>query len=241
MVDPSIAAIGLTHIGHTSESNEDRFIIKDLQDNGTIVAVADGLGGNVSGDYAADCIINQLESVNQIEAGTELKTLLKIVNMLDCNLDSQKENCPTLAGTGSTLVCVLLRGNKIYWIHVGDSRLYLFRDGQIAQITEDQTLARFLVEEGELTIKDAATHYSVNVMDQFVGCGYVIPETGSFSAHSGDLVVLTTDGLHKPLTSKVLETILSSKQSISQKAEQLIDAALKKGGHDNMTIVLAKM
>lgn len=241
MVDPYIAAIGRTHIGHTSERNEDRFIIKDLQDNGTILAVADGLGGNVSGDYAADCIIDQLASVTQIETGAELTTLLEIVNVLDCNLDSQKENCPTLAGTGSTLVCVLLRDNKIYWIHVGDSRLYLFRDGRIAQITEDQTLARFLVDEGELTIKDAATHYSVNVMDQFVGCGYVIPETGSFSAHSGDIVALTTDGLHKPLTSNVLGTILGSKQSISQKAEQLIDIALKTGGQDNVTIVLAKV
>jgi len=241
MNDPSLAAIGLTHIGFSSEKNEDRFFIQDLQDDGTILAVADGLGGNVSGDYAADCIINQLALVNQIEAGAELTTLLAIVNTLDCNLNGQKEYSPKLAGSGSTLVCALYRDNTIYWIHVGDSRLYLLRDGRLTQITEDQTLARFLIEEGELAFEDSTTHYSTNVMDQFVGCGYAIPETGSFSVRSGDTIVLTTDGLHKPLTPDVLETILGSAQNISQKAERLIDAALKKGGHDNMTIVVAKI
>lgn len=241
MTDPSIAAIGRTHIGFAGKINEDRFFIKDLQNGGTILAVADGLGGNVSGGYAADCIIDQLVSVNRIETDAELTTLLTIVKAVDCNLDCQKENSPTLAGTGSTLVCVLLRDSKVYWIHVGDSGLYLWRDGRLIQITEDQTLARFLIEEGELTPQDAEFHYSVNVMDQFVGCGYAVPETGSFSVRSDDIVLLTTDGLHKPLTSGVIKTILNSTQSINQKVEHLIDAALKKGGHDNMTIVLAKV
>lgn len=241
MTDSFKATIGRTHIGLAGARNEDRFIIKNLGSGGTILAVADGLGGNVSGGYAADCIIDHLDAIDQVEAGNEFSTLLTIVKALDCQLDNQQEAQAALAGTGSTLVCVLLRDDTVYWIHVGDSRLYLFRDGRLAQITEDQTLARFLVNEGELALKDAATHYSINVMDQFVGCGYAIPETGSFSSRGGDLLALTTDGLHKPITSRLLATILGSGEKISQKAERLIETALKTGGQDNMTIILAKV
>ena len=238
---PSIAATGRTHIGLAGERNEDRFMVKELGSGDILLAVADGLGGNVSGDYAADCIIDRLSAIDQLAAGSELATLSTIVKALDCDLERQKEARSALAGTGSTLVCVLLRDNTAHWIHVGDSRLYLFRDRGIVQITEDQTLARFLLKEGELALKDAATHYSIDVMDQFVGCGFAAPEMGSFTMRGNDLVVLTTDGLHKPLTSRLFATILSSGQEISQKAEGLIDAALKTGGQDNMTIVLAKV
>ncbi len=235
------ATTGRTHVGLAGVKNEDRFIIKGLGGGGAILAVADGLGGDVSGGYAADCIIDHLEAVDQVEAGNELRTLSTLVQAIDCHLECQKEAQAALAGTGSTLVCVLWRDDTIYWIHVGDSRLYLFRDGRLSQITEDQTLARFLVNEGELALKDVATHYSVDVMDQFVGCGYAIPETGSFTSRGGDLLVLTTDGLHKPLPSQLLATILGNREAIDQKAERLIETALKTGGQDNMTIVLAKV
>jgi len=78
------------------------------------------------------------------------------------------------------VTCVFLRDNVAHWIHVGDSRLHLFRERSLIRITEDQTLARFLIEEGELTPDQASTHYSRQVMDQFVGCGFVEPEAGIF-------------------------------------------------------------
>ncbi|WP_372683419.1 PP2C family serine/threonine-protein phosphatase [Desulfosarcina sp.] len=235
------ATSGRTHIGLAGVRNEDRYIIRGLGSGGAILAVADGLGGNVSGGYAADCIIDHLAALDQVETGNELAALVTLVKAMDGHLVSQQEAQAALAGTGSTMVCVLLRDNTAYWIHVGDSRLYLFRDGRLTQITEDQTLARFLVGEGELALKDAATHYSIDVMDQFVGCGYAIPETGSFSSRGGDLLALTTDGLHKSLTPQLLATILGNREAIDQKAERLIQAALKTGGRDNMTIVLAKV
>lgn len=235
------ATSGRTHIGLAGVRNEDRYIIKDLGSGGAILAVADGLGGNVSGGYAADCIIDQLAKLDQVKAGNELPTLLTLVKAMDGHLMRQQVEQAALAGTGSPLVCVLFQDDTVYWIHVGDSRLYLFRDGRLTQITEDQTLARFLVNEGELAPEDAATHYSVDVMDQFVGCGFAIPETGSFTSRGGDLLALTTDGLHKPLTSRLLSTVLGNGETINQKLERLILAALKTGGRDNMTIVLAKV
>ena len=235
------ATSGRTHIGLAGVRNEDRFIIKDLGGGGALLAVADGLGGDVSGGYAADCIIDHLEAVDQVATGNELKTLSTMVQAIDCQLECQRALQTALAGTGSTLVCVLWRNDTVYWIHVGDSRLYLFRDGRLFQITEDQTLARFLVSEGELALEDAATHYSIDVMDQFVGCGYAIPEIGSFTSHGGDLLALTTDGLHKPLSSRRLTTILGNRETIDQKADRLIESALNTGGQDNMTIVLARV
>ena len=99
----------------------------------------------MSGDYAADCIIEHLEAVDQVAASNELNTLLALVQAIDYELERQQETQAALAGTGSTIVCVLWRDATVYWIHVGDSRLYLFRDGRLSQITQDQTLARFLI------------------------------------------------------------------------------------------------
>ena len=241
MTKPSKTTAARTRTGLDGGENEDRFIIKEIGGGGLMMAVADGLGGNVSGGYAADIIIDHLVAIDQVEPGKELSTLSTLVKAVDIEIGRHQAERSGLEGTGSTLVCVLLRDDTAYWAHVGDSRLYLFREGELHQITEDQTLSRFLIEEGDLSPEEAPTHYSRHVMDQFVGCGFAHPETGYFGVRSGDLLALATDGLHKPITTGTLKVVLGGSDNLNQITEKLIAAALESGGQDDMTIILARV
>jgi protein phosphatase len=231
---------GTTHIGLVRKSNEDRYLIKKLEDNSVLLTVADGLGGEVAGDYAAEIIREKLVGINTISRKNVQSELDQLARAIDRTIYKKGQENVALEGMGSTLISVLLRDHIAYWIHVGDSRLYLFRKGTLTRVTEDQTLARFLLEEGEITAEQLPTHYSRHVMDQCVGCGYVEPETGRLEFLAGDILVLSTDGLHKDITDNTINTILDMDTNIEIKAKALVKAALDAGGKDNITVVMAQ-
>jgi len=232
--------IGITHIGLTRKLNEDRYLIKDMQDNSVLIAVADGLGGGVSGDYAAEKIRTNFAGLKQITKNNEQPELDQLVRNIDRTIYAESQSIQDLDGTGSTFVGVLLRNGVAHWVHVGDSRLYFLRNEKLTQVTQDQTLARFLLEEGEITPDQVPTHYSRHVMDQCVGCGYSEPETGYLKFHTGDLLVLSTDGLHKQIPESTLKSILNAATDLEIKANSLVKAALDAGGNDNITLVMAQ-
>ena len=231
---------GITHIGFVRKSNEDRYLIKKLKDESVLIAVADGLGGEVAGDYAAEIIRKKLASLDKISRNNVQLELDQLARVIDRTIYTKGQENIALEGMGSTLVCILLLDRIAYWVHVGDSRLYLFRNGTLTQITEDQTLARFLLEEGEITVEQLPTHYSRHVMDQCVGCGYVEPETGRLEFLAGDILMLSTDGLHRDITGNTIDTILNMDNNLEIKAKALVKAALDAGGNDNITVVLAQ-
>jgi len=231
---------GITHIGLVRKSNEDRYLIKKLEDNSVLLAVADGLGGEVAGDYAAEIIREKLAGLNSISRKDIQQELGQLARTMDRTIYKKGQENVALEGMGSTLISVLLRDRIAYWVHVGDSRLYLFRNGTLTPVTEDQTLARFLLEEGEITTEQLLTHYSRNVMDQCVGCGYVEPETGRLEFLAGDILVLSTDGLHKDITDNTINSILNMDTNLEIKAKALVKAALDAGGNDNITVVMAQ-
>ena len=231
---------GITHIGLVRKSNEDRYLIKKLKDESVLIAVADGLGGDVAGDYAAEIIREKLVDLNNISRKNEQLELDQLARAIDRTIYTKSQENNALEGMGSTLIGVLLRDRIAYWVHVGDSRLYLFRNGTLTQVTEDQTLARFLLEEGEITAEQLPTHYSRHVMDQCVGCGYAEPETGRLKFHAGDLLVLSTDGLHREIPENTLNLILNTDTNLEIKARALVKAALDAGGKDNITVVMAQ-
>lgn len=231
---------GITHIGLFRKSNEDRYLIKKLKDESVLIAVADGLGGDVAGDYAAEIIREKLVDLNNISRKNEQLELYQLARAIDRTIYTKGQENKGLENMGSTLVGVLLRDRIAYWVHVGDSRLYLFRNGTLTQVTEDQTLARFLLEEGEITAEQLPTHYSRHIMDQYVGCGYAKPETGRLKFHAGDLLVLSTDGLHREIPENTLNLILNTDTNLEIKARALVKAALDTGGKDNITVVMAQ-
>ncbi|RTZ96370.1 MAG: hypothetical protein DSY90_10680 [Deltaproteobacteria bacterium] len=236
-----------THIGRGNSSNDDRYLIKRMSNGDILLAIADGLGGNVAGDYAAEILRARLAAVKNIAGGDEQIQLAKLAVEMDTAICRKHDDDPTLDdGMGSTLIAVLYRLGKAYWVHVGDSRLYLLRNRRLTQITKDQTLARFLLAEGEITEEEAPRHYSRNVMDQYVGCGYAKPETGCLDLFSGDVLVFATDGLYKQIGTEAMMSILNMESGLDmesgleEKATALVDAALDAGGTDNITVMLAQ-
>lgn len=230
-----------THIGRVRKVNEDRYLIKELSDGSLLLAVADGLGGEVAGDYAAEIIRGKLAGINHIPKNEEQGFLENRVIDIDRAIKREAEKNPDLRGMGSTLVLVLLRDGCAYWVHVGDSRLYVLRERQLIQVTEDQTFARFLVEEGEILPEQVSTHYSRHVLDQCVGCGICEPETGRLEVQDKDILILSTDGLHKTISNETLLFHLNAEINLKTKAQNLIQAALDDGGDDNITLVIAEI
>jgi len=132
-----------THIGLVRKTNEDRYLIKKFLDGSMLLAVADGLGGDVSGGLAADIIKEKLNQISRVEMGNEQEHLSRVAQKLDSVISIHAEKGEKFNGMGSTLICILVRNDQIYWVHIGDSRLYHFHNNQLNQITKDQTLARF--------------------------------------------------------------------------------------------------
>jgi protein phosphatase len=235
----NVKIFAATHIGLVRKANEDRFLIKKLEDDSVLIAVADGVGGEIGGDYAAEIVRGRLAGIELVTQGAEQQEIVSLVQEIDLAIRNEADSDPDLGGMGTTLICALLRGGFAFWVHVGDSRLYVLQDRRLLQITEDQTFARFLLEEGEITAEQVATHYSRHVMDQCVGCGDCEPETGQLKLEDQDLLVLTSDGLHKSIAAETMASVLNTAPDLESKAGSLVQAALDAGGKDNITIVIA--
>ncbi len=236
-----IAVYGVTHMGKKYLKNEDRYLIRQLDDKSILVAVADGLGGAGHSEVAAEIVNGTLAGLQTLRTGREEMQLKETILDLDKKIVKKAASQSELERMATTLVCGVLKEACFYWINVGDSRLYLLRQGDLTQVSEDQTLARFLIEEGELAPENAENHYSYNILEQCIGYGECVPQTGKIEVSSGDLLVLSTDGLHKMVSRQQMISILNSDRSIEFKTKALTQAALDGGGRDNVTIVLAKV
>ena len=169
------------------------------------------------------------------------QTLSQLVKDADRAIRDEVKKNPALEGMGSTVTCALLGDGILHWVHVGDSRLFNKSDQELIQITKDQNMAQFLIEEGELTTNEACHHPAHNQLDQCVGCGDCKPVTGCLDIKVGDLILLTTDGLHGEVSLETISSILDHGTDIETKAKSLVKAALDSGGKDNITVVIAEI
>ncbi len=233
-------AFALTHIGLVRKRNEDRYLIKEMADGSVLLAVADGMGGEVAGDFAAEIVKNKLSSIQPNSKNKEQQLALLVEEADRAIMDEVKKD-PVLEGMGTTVTGVSVCDGLAHWVHVGDSRLYVVRDHELIQVTKDQNMAQFLQEEGEISAEEARTHPSQNLLDQCVGCGSCEPETGWLDIKAGDLLILTTDGLHGEVTTETMASLLTFQTNIETKAKSLIQAALDAGGKDNITIIVAEI
>jgi protein phosphatase len=143
-------------------------------------------------------------------------------------------------GMGTTVTGAMLVKKIVCWVHVGDSRLFLLHGRTFIQITKDQNMAQFLADEGEISTKQARTHPMRKLLEQCVGHGCE-PDTGRFEAEKGDLLILTTDGLHGKLTNERIGALLKKRSNIETKARSLVQATIEAGAKDDITIVLAEI
>lgn len=212
--------------------------------HGTLLVVADGMGGHAGGEVASQTATEAiLGCVQQAEPGRGGEAILaEALQRANQSIRARAEQEPTLRGMGTTAVCVLVHADEIAWAHVGDSRLYVHRPGELRQVTRDQSRVQAMVDAGQITADEARVHPMRNVISQALGSrADVTPEMGSHPVQPGMVLLLCTDGLNGMVEDRRIGEILDqgNADALDPTAQALVDAALEAGGEDNVTVVLA--
>ena len=235
MIKKIIGVWGESHKGHKRKLNEDRFLIRELPGI-TILAVADGVGGNGNGEKAAEIVIDAFRTY-KFSGESIKKNLSTVLVNAEKRIHHEINKNSNLNDMGTTATSAIFYKGKIFWIHVGDSRIYLLHRQKIKQITTDHTFIQDFIDDGSLTIDQAKTHPLRNMLDQCVGCDEMEPDSGTIHIDKGDRLLLCSDGLTMHLSDIQIESILKM-NSIKKAGEELLNTALKMGGADNVTVII---
>ncbi|MBS1696477.1 MAG: serine/threonine-protein phosphatase [Actinobacteria bacterium] len=204
-----------------------------------LLALADGMGGHAAGEVASQLVIAALAHLDDDEPGGDLLGKLDAaVHDGNSAIAAHVEADPDLDGMGTTLTAILFAGSRLGLVHIGDSRGYLLRDGELNQITKDDTFVQTLVDEGRITAEEAHSHPQRSLIMRALTGHEVEPTLIMREARAGDRYLLCSDGLSDPVSQ---ETILDALQipDVAESADRLIELALRGGGPDNVTVVVA--
>ncbi len=204
-----------------------------------LLALADGMGGHAAGEVASQLVIAALAHLDDDEPGGDLLGKLeRSVYEGNSAIAEQVELNPELDGMGTTLTAILFAGDRLGLVHIGDSRGYLLRDGELTQITKDDTFVQTLVDEGRITAEEAHSHPQRSLIMRALTGHEVEPTLIMREAREGDRYLLCSDGLSDPVSQ---ETILEALKipDVAASADRLIELALRGGGPDNVTVVVA--
>ncbi len=226
----------ITDKGLRKPVNQDRFVVKKFQDGSNLIAVADGLSGQPAGDTAAEIARQCVTAANQDVPDIE-SHLVQLVHACDEKILQTAKKRPALAGMGTTLTVAFIKDTTVYWAHIGNCRLYLCRGEMFLQVTKDDTLAAYLLAEGKLTPEQARRDPSRHGLFECLGHGYAEVKSGRFSIQKGDLLLLSSDGLHDEISEENIHAILKSDDDLKNKMNRLVHASLDEGGSDNITAV----
>ncbi|GAA3443224.1 Stp1/IreP family PP2C-type Ser/Thr phosphatase [Planomonospora venezuelensis] len=223
-------------VGLLREGNED-----SAYASGRLLAVADGMGGHAHGEVASSVAIAAMSSLDEDAFGGDLLSAIEAA-VRDANrrLHEMVGRDPSLKGMGTTLTAMLWSGTRVALVHVGDSRAYLLRSGELYQITHDHTLVQSLVDDGRITQEEAATHPQRSILLRALdGSGEVDPDLSLREAQLGDRYLLCSDGLSGVVSAETLHHTLSTIDDPETVVRTLVDLANRGGGPDNITCVLA--
>ncbi|GAA2820192.1 PP2C family protein-serine/threonine phosphatase [Crossiella cryophila] len=204
-----------------------------------LLALADGMGGHAAGEVASKVVIAALAPLDDDEPGEDLLSDLR-GSMLGGNsaIAELVASDPDLEGMGTTLTAVLFAGNRLGLVHIGDSRAYLVRDGNLSQITHDDTFVQSLIDEGRITPDEALTHPQRSLLLKALTGHEVEPSLAIREARNGDRYMLCSDGLSGVVSAETLAEALAIPDPRTC-ADRLIELALKGGGPDNVTVIVA--
>ncbi|SCD50376.1 protein phosphatase [Streptomyces sp. SolWspMP-5a-2] len=225
-----------SHKGMIREGNEDSGYAGPR-----LLAIADGMGGAAAGEVASSEAISTIVALDDDVPGSDVLTSLgAAVQRANDQLRSMVEDDPQLEGMGTTLTALLWTGQRLGLVHVGDSRAYLLRDGVLTQITQDHTWVQRLVDEGRITEEEATTHPQRSLLMRALGSGdHVEPDLSIREVRAGDRYLICSDGLSGVVSHQTLEDTLASYQGPQETVQELIQLALRGGGPDNITVIIA--
>jgi PPM family protein phosphatase len=225
-------------IGLTREDNEDAAYA-----GARLLAVADGMGGHVAGEKASAAVIEALRPLDtEVPEGELLNALDHAVRRAKTTLRDMAEENPALTGMGTTLTALLWSGSQLGLVHIGDSRAYLVRDGEVFQVTRDHTLIQSLLDDGKITADEMASHPQRFLLLKALDTGASgkdEPDLQLLQARSGDRYLLCSDGLHVTVPADAIERVLLTVTDPDQAAGDLIKLAMDAGGPDNITCIVA--
>ncbi|GIF11571.1 PP2C family protein-serine/threonine phosphatase [Actinoplanes teichomyceticus] len=226
-------------------AQSDRGLIRDLNQDSVyagprLLAVADGMGGMAAGDVASNIVIAAMAPLDDDVPGDALVDALRhAVGTANQQLRDTVDANPQLEGMGTTLTAVLFTGSKFGMVHIGDSRAYLLRKGEFAQITKDDTYVQMLVDEGRVSPEEASSHPQRSLLTRALDGRDIDPEYSVRQVLKGDRYLICSDGLSGVVSA---ETIAQTMREIADPkacVERLVQLALRGGGPDNISVVIA--
>ncbi len=225
-----------TDTGRQRTANEDSYFAR-----APVFAVADGMGGAQAGEVASRIAAGAFEpGVEPEEAGEG--QLEQIVQGANREIHELAQRDASRAGMGTTLTAALVQDDEVSFAHVGDSRAYLFRDGELKRLTKDHSLVEELRRQGRLTDEQAEEHPQRSIITRALGPeAEVNVDTMTFPARSGDVFLICSDGLTTMVNEEEIKRILTESRSLRAGVSNLVDAANRAGGRDNITAVAFKV
>lgn len=243
-----VRAVLRTDVGLVRSENQDFGTLTTTAEEkrsgmgGRLLVVADGMGGHRGGAtasrLAAETVKTQFLQSKTKDIPTALRDSLSRAN---ARIFSEAQTNPDLRGMGTTTSALAIHGNQGWFAHVGDSRIYMVRDGAIKQLTDDHSLVATMVREGLLTTKEAETHPRRNVLQRSMGVAeeVEIDVRGPIEVREGDTFILCSDGLHGLVKEEELLEVAG--RPLKEAADQFVKLALERGAPDNVTVIVARV
>ncbi len=254
----SILAAGQTHPGLKRANNEDRYAIVNGQFGAqpmTLAILADGIGGHQAGEVAAEIAVQTIrETVTTAKEGTPREILTRAYMLANQRIKQAAQQQEKQRGMGTTCVTAWVIGERLYTVSLGDSRIYLWRNNQLQQLTTDHTWVQEAIKAGVLTPQEARHHPNARIVRRYLGApqneapdfrqrlnGVLSDEITGLRLQPADCILLCSDGLSDLVEDADIAAILQENHAPTQTLKHLIQRANDKGGRDNITAILLEV
>jgi protein phosphatase len=233
----AVRAVAATDQGLVRSNNEDAVLV-----GGRLLAVADGMGGLPAGELASDILVRALAVVDEMpDSGEPLQDLIAALESANKQIEEAVADDVARDGMGTTVTALMLSGDRVAALNVGDSRCYLLRDGEMTQLTRDDTYVQALVDQGVLSPDDARRHPQRALVTQAVQGGPFRPAGRMIPVRVGDRFLLCSDGLTDYVEDHAIAETLRTNPDRKTCAAELVHRTLEAGAPDNVTVIVADM
>lgn len=228
----------LSDKGNKRSLNEDNYFINE---DINFLMVADGMGGHAAGEVASQTAVSAAADFN-FDLSDPLSSLSQLTFKINQEIINKSQQNPDYMGMGTTFAAVIIKNNKLYYVNLGDSRIYLYNRNEenLKKISKDHSLVADLLRQGKITEEEAFNHPKKNIVTQALGLDNDLDlDTGQLEISKADYILLCTDGLTDMIRKSKIEAVFKKNKQSEKIAEELLAEALASGGLDNITLIVA--
>lgn len=237
-----IKSYAITDIGRKRQLNQDFIYLSEtpIGNLPNVFIVADGMGGHNAGDYASRYAVETV--VEEIGASFEknpVKIMGRAIDKANAMIRQKAREDVSLNGMGTTMVIATCMGRYLEVANVGDSRLYVVHENRIEQVTQDHSLVEEMVRMGGIDRASARNHPDKNIITRAIGArDYIEADFFNLELHTGDMILLCSDGLTNMIEDDIIYRILTNGRSLKNRVEELVETANQNGGKDNISVIV---